>query len=100
MESGLKKLNKFFWFFPKKGVGLDLEKDKHAIIHQTLALGDADDARELFKKYSEEEIKKEFQIPAKGIYHPAVLELFQHLLKVHLKNKSQYIKNIYGKVAS
>ena len=93
----IKKSNKLFWFFSKRGSDLNLNKDKHIIIHQTLALGGIDDIRALFKERGEEEIRKEFQNPAKGLYSPAVLELFQHLLKVRLKNKSQYIKDIYGK---
>lgn len=100
MIKDLKKLNKLFWFFSKKARDLNFDKDRHLIIHQTLALGGADDIRTLFRERGEEEIRKEFQSPVKGLYHPAVLELFQHLLKVRLKDKSQYIKDIYGKFAS
>ncbi len=100
MISNLKKFNKLFWFFSKQGSGLNFDKDKHLIIHQTLALGGADDIRALFRERGEKEIRKEFQNPSKGLYHPAVLELFQHLLRVRLKDKSQYIKDIYGKFAS
>jgi len=96
----LKKFNKLFWFLPERGAGLNFEKDKHIIIHQTLALGSVEDIRTLFRECGEEEIRKEFQNPVKGLYHPAVLELFQYLLKVRLKNKSQYIKNIHGKFSS
>ena len=96
MVNSLKKL---FWFF-SKDVDLNYDKDKHLIIHQILALGGADDVRMLFRERDEEEIRKEFLKPAKGLYHPAVLELFQYLLNVRLKDKSQYIKDIYGKLAS
>ena len=100
MIKNLKKLNKLFWFFPSRGQNLSFDENKHLIIHQTLALGGADDIRTLFRERGEKEIRKEFKNPVKGLYHPAVLELFQHLLKVRLKNKSQYIKDIYGKFAS
>lgn len=100
MKKNLGQLNNLFWFLPKKGANLSLERDKHLIIHQTLALGSADDIRALFKECGEEEIKREFQNPVKGLYHPAVLELFENILKVRLKDKSQYTKNIYGQFAS
>jgi hypothetical protein len=100
MTENLRQLDNLFWFFPKRGAGLNFEKDKHLIIHQTLALGSADDVRALFRECGEDEIKKEFQNPVKGLYHPAVLELFQNILKVHLKNKSLYIKDIHGQFAS
>jgi len=99
MKNDFKILKKLFWFFPKRGADLNFDKDKHIIIHQTLAMGDADDIRALFRDCGEDEVRKEFQNPVMGIYQPAVLELFQHLLRVRLKNKSQYIKDIYGKVA-
>ena len=100
MISNSKRFSKLFWFFPKKEPGLIFEKDKRVIVHQTLALESADDVRALFKEYGEKEIRKEFQKTIKGIYSPAVLELFQHLLKVRLKNKFQYIKDINGQFAS
>lgn len=99
MNKELKKLDKLFWFFPKKGTSLDEDKDKNMIIHQTLALGNMNDLKELFSVYGEETIREEFQKPAKGMYSSAVLELVQFLLKVRIKNKSPYIKNIYGKIA-
>jgi len=61
MIKRLKKLDKLFWFLSKKEPDFNFEKDKRVIIHQTLALGSADDVRALFKRYGAEEIRKEFQ---------------------------------------
>jgi hypothetical protein len=92
-------INKLFWFLKNKANGLDLEKDRNMIIHQTLALGSMDDVRKLFEVYDKTTVRSEFQKPAKGLYHPAVLELSQYLLGIRV-DKSQYIKDIYGKVTS
>lgn len=99
MENKLKFINKFFWFLKDKADNLNLEKDKGMIIHQTLALGSMSDFRKLLKIYGQDVMRTEFQKPAKGLYHPAVLELFQYLLKVKV-DKSNYIKNIHGKSTS
>jgi len=99
MQERLKSISKLFWFLKNKAGNLDVEKDKNMIIHQALALGSMDDARKMFEIYGKDEVRKEFQKPVKGLYHPAVLELFQYLLGIRV-DKSQYIKDIYGKNAS
>ena len=78
---------------------LDVDRDRHMIIHQTLALGSMDDVRKVFDIYGKDTARREFQKPVKGLYQPAVLEFFQYLLKTNV-DKSQYIKNIHGKNAS
>ncbi|MFA7209135.1 MAG: hypothetical protein WC120_02510 [Parcubacteria group bacterium] len=97
MEALKLKVDKLFWFLKKNEAVLDFSKDRHLIIHQTLALGSMRDVRKLFQKYGRDVISQEFQIPAKGIYAPSVLHLFEHVLGVKVKNGQQYIKNIYGK---
>ncbi len=57
------------------------------------------DVRKILKLCGRDVVRNEFKKPAKGIYHPAVLELFQYLLKVKV-NKPQYIKDIHGKFTS
>ncbi|MCX6762076.1 MAG: hypothetical protein NTY33_04555 [Candidatus Moranbacteria bacterium] len=99
MGDELKFVNKLFWFLKNKANGLDLEKDRNMLIHQTLALGSMNDVRNLLEVYGQDVTRNEFQKPVKGLYHPAVLELFQYLLGVKV-DKSQYIKDIYGKVTS
>lgn len=94
------KLNKLFWFLQKKKTSLDFSKDRHLIIHQTLALGSMDDTRKLFRKYGKDTICREFQKPVRGLYTPSVLHFFEYVLGVRLKNSEQYIKNIYGKTLS
>ena len=99
MKKGLETIGRLFWFLKNRAEGLDMEKDRNMIIHQALALGSMDDVRKIFEVYGEDTTRKEFQKPVKGLYHPAVLELFQYLLKTNV-DKSQYIKNIHGKNAS
>lgn len=96
MGKELQFVNKLFWFLKNKAGGLDVQKDRNLIIHQALALGTMDDVRKMFEIYGANVMRQEFQKPAKGLYQPAVLELFQHLLKVKV-NKSHYIKDFYGK---
>jgi len=78
---------------------LSLSQDKHMIIHQTLALGSMKDVQKLFSEYKRDEIKKEFLKPAKGLYYPAVLNFFEHVLNVKVEDKKQYLKNIYEKTS-
>lgn len=99
MEIAIKNFGRLFWFLRNKGTGLDMESNRHLIIHQTLALGQMDDVRKIFEFYGEDIVKKEFQKPIRGLYSPAVLELFQYILGTSV-DKSQYIKDIYGKFAS
>lgn len=99
MQEGLKTISRLFWFLKNKAGNLDVKNDRNMIIHQALALGSMDDARKIFEIYGEETTRKEFQKPVKGLYQPAVLELFQYLLKAKV-DKSQYIKDIHGKNAS
>jgi UDP-glucose 6-dehydrogenase len=91
--------NKLFWFLKKKEAVLDSSKDRHLIIHQTLALGSMQDVEKLFQKYGRDIINQEFQKPVKGIYSPAVFNFFEYILGVQIKNSEQYIKNIYGKTS-
>jgi hypothetical protein len=94
MEILKSRANKLFWFLRRGESVLDFSRDRHLIIHQTLALGSMQDVRELFKKYSQDEIQQEFQKPVSGIYAPAVLHFFEHILGVKIKNSERYIKNI------
>ena len=92
-------VNKLFWFLRKDRDFLDLDKDRHLIIHQTLALGSMADVQRLFKEYGKATIQQEFEKPISGIYAPAVLHFFEYILGVKIKNREQYIKNIYGKTS-
>lgn len=100
MKSLKIKANKLFWFLRKGGGVLDFSKDRHLIIHQTLALGSMRDVRGLFQKYGKDVINQEFQKPVAGLYAPAVLHFFEHILGVQIKNSERYIKNVYGKTSS
>ncbi len=93
------EVNKLFWFLRKDGLGLDFSKDRHLIIHQTLALGSMADVQKLFREYGRDTIQQEFKKPISGIYTPAVLHFFEYILGVKIKNSEQYIKNIYGKTS-
>lgn len=99
MRKGLETIGRLFWFLKNRAENLDMRKDRHMIIHQALALGSMDDVRKVFEVYGKDIARKEFQKPVKGLYHPAVLELFQYLLKTNV-DKSQYIKDFHGKNAS
>ncbi|EKE15863.1 MAG: hypothetical protein ACD_11C00102G0002 [uncultured bacterium] len=90
------KVNKLFWFLGKGG---DFSKDRHLIIHQTLALGSMQDVQRLFREYGQESITHEFQKPVSGLYAPAVFHFFEHILGVEIKNSGRYIKNIHGKTS-
>lgn len=78
---------------------MDFSRDKHMIIHQTLALGSMKDVQKLFSEYSKDEIKKEFLKPVRGLYYLPVLNFFEHVLGVKVENKKQYLKNIYEKTS-
>lgn len=99
MKASAKQFGKLFWFLKKRGAGLDFSRDKHMIIHQTLALGSMKDVQKLFFEYGRDEIKKEFLKPAKGLYYPSVLNFFEHVLDVKVEDKKQYLKNIYEKTS-
>ena len=81
-------LRKLLWFQKTA----DPVRDKHQLIHQTLALGDLEDWRHLFKLYSLAEIKKEFLKPASGLYDPAVLRLAQTMLGIKKLPVRFYVK--------
>lgn len=89
------KPSKLFWFMGKKGDALDFSKDRHLIIHQTLALGSMEDVQKLFQEYGKDVIRREFKVPVRGLYAPSVLRFFEHILGVKIKNSGQYIKNIH-----
>jgi len=95
MKKGLETIGRLFWYLKNRAENLDISKDRNMIIHQALALGSMDDVRKIFEVYGKDTARKEFQKPVKGLYHPAVLELFQYLLKTKV-DKVQYIKNIHG----
>lgn len=76
-----------------------MEKDKNMIIHQTLSLGSMNDVRKILDLYGKDVIQEEFQKPAKGLYHPAVLEFFEFIFKTKI-DKSKYLKDINGKFTS
>lgn len=99
MKEKLGTIGRLFWFLKNKADNLDEKKDRNMIIHQTLALGSMDDVRKMLKLYGKDVVREEFQKPVRGIYHPAVLELFQYLFRTRV-DKSQYIKDIHGKFAS
>ena len=89
------KIDKLFWFLRKGGNVLDFSKDRHLIIHQTLALGSMDDVQKLFQEYGKDVICQEFKTPVRGLYIPSVLHFFEHILGVKIKSSEQYIKNIH-----
>ncbi|HCU70888.1 MAG TPA: hypothetical protein DIC35_04025 [Candidatus Moranbacteria bacterium] len=99
MKNKLNKLGKLFWFLKNRNEGFDLDKDKNMIIHQTLALGSMDDVRRILHIYGRDVVAEEFQKPAKGLYHPAILEFFEYFFKTKV-DKSQYIKDIHGRFTS
>ena len=74
---------------------LDSVKDRHLIIHQTLALGSMDDVQKLFQKYGKDVIFQEFKTPVKGLYAPSVFHFFEHILGIKIENSEQYIKKIH-----
>ena len=99
MERLKLKVNKLFWFLRKSEDVLDFSKNRHLIIHQTLALGSMEDVQALFQEYGKNVIQQEFQRPVTGLYTPAVLHFFEYILGVRVKNSKSYIKNIYGKTS-
>jgi len=99
MEMFKLDVNKLFWFLRKGNNVLDFSKDRHLIIHQSLALGSMTDVQKLFKEYGRATIQEEFKKPISGLYTPAVLHLFEYILGIKLENREQYIKNIYGKTS-
>ncbi len=88
-----KFLRPYFWSYKK---GISPKKDEHLIIHQVLAHGAMDDIRRLLKIYGKKKVRKEFQKPEKGLYHPEILNLCQFLLGIKKLNKNKYLKNIHG----
>ena len=96
MDKRINFVSKYFWFLKNRAGDLDMEKDRNAIIHQTLALGSMNDVRKIIDIYGEGVTKEEFEKPVKGLYHPAVLEFFEFLLKTKV-DKSKYLKDINGK---
>ena len=92
----LKPLKNLFWSVNYRD--LNLEEDKHFIIHQVLALGSWQQIKYLFSLYGFKEIRKEFLKPSLGLYDPGVLKLCAYLLDVKKLDKRKYIKNIYEPV--
>lgn len=91
--------SKLFWFLKNRTNDFDLEKDRHMLIHQTLALGSMNDVRKMLQLYGEDVAREEFQKPAKGLYQPSVLAFFEYFFKIKV-DKSQYIKDIHGRITS
>ena len=87
------ELKKYIWFKdPKK---IDFKKDKSLIIHYTLALGTLNDLKTLSRIYTQDEIKKTFRIPVKGLYEKKVLNLCKLWLDIDkLEKENSYIKSI------
>lgn len=83
-----------FWFLDYKK--LDLEEDKHLIVHQVLSYGTMDDLRELFKIYGFKTVREEFKKPKPGLYQPSVLAFCQYILGVNKLDKQKYLKNVYA----
>ena len=84
----------YLWPYNRKNI--HLQDGAHGIIHQTLAYGTMDDVKKLLRLYGKDKVKKEFQKPAKGLYHPEILNFCQFLLGVKKLDKKKYLKNIHG----
>lgn len=93
-------INRLFWFLRRDKDVLDISKDRHFIIHQSFALGSMDDVKNIFNQYDKAVIRQEFKNPVRGLYSPVILNFFEHILNVKLKNREIYIKNIYEKTSS
>lgn len=94
MKNKLSPLKNLFWFSDIRK--MNLEENKNLIIHQTLALGDWEQSKYLFKLYPKAVIRKEFLKPRKGLYDPRVLNLCKLILGIKkLNNQDKYIKKIY-----
>lgn len=85
-------LNQLFWFTDAKK--LDVQNDKHLIIHHVLSYGSLEDIRYLFMLYPKSVIKKTFVKPKKGIYDPRALAFVKALLNIRTLDFSKYIKNV------
>lgn len=84
--------NKLFWFTdPTK---LDLTKDKHLVIHHTLAYGSLKDIKKLFQFYPKATVRKVFLQPKKGLYDPRTLAVVKLILGVKRLNDNAYVKKI------
>lgn len=95
MKQGIpKSFASYFWFVDHKK--LNLEKDKHLIVHQVLSYGTMDDLRKLLKIYGLTVVQKEFKKPKAGLYQPNVLAFCQYILGVKKLDKQKYLKNIYA----
>lgn len=83
-----------FWFLDYRK--LDLDKDRHLIVHQVLSLGTLNDLKQLLRLYGPSAVRKEFKKPKSGLYQPNILAFCQFILKVKKLNKQRYLKNIYA----
>jgi len=85
----LKKLPESFqralWSYDIKK--LDLRKDKKEIITQVLNYGDWQDIKNLFRLYSEEEIKKVISNPRKGVWFEKVLNFWCNMFNIKLRKE-------------
>ena len=73
---------------------LDPQRDQHIIIHQVLAYGTMEDVRRLVAYYGLSTIRREFKKPQRGMYQPAVWELFRHLFRLRGLRREAYVKKI------
>lgn len=92
------RLNKLFWFTDAKK--LDMQHDKHLIIHHVLSYGALEDIQYLFKIYPRSVIKKTFIKPKKGIYDPRALAFVKELLGIKKLDFTKYIKNVSKALSS
>jgi len=66
---------------------INLRKDKKEIITQVLNYGDWQDIKELFRLYSEEEIKEILRNPRRGVWFEKVLNFWCKMFNIKLKKE-------------
>lgn len=77
---------------------LDLEKDKHYIVHQILSYGNLKQMKWLFRIYPVCEIKEIFIKYPKKIYQPAVFYFIKNIilgLKKKRLKEEDYVKTLF-----
>lgn len=77
---------------------LDLKKDKTAIIHKVLSMGDLEDIKLLFELYGKSDVKQEFLAHPMNVYAKSGFNFIKKFI-LNLKDtpidQSKYVKNIY-----
>ena len=84
-----KKMKWLFWSYDISS--LDLKKDKHYIITQTLNYGVWEDVQWLFGVYIEKEIIKVIKTPGRGLWFEKVLNFWITIFNICLP------KDVYNK---